>query len=368
MKFWRGAGMLFVVLSAGSAFGTLDPCWMFKDTSGLMFNNFRFCDTIRNGDLACKEESAGYPDTDSYDSSQYLNFDYQFTQDSVYVVQTYYPCVDPQDTCPDDTTNRIAPRPGYAGFKTAWDVGMVGFYLARYKYLIMAHKGPVSTHKVTIRFWYNDGKCGSDSYNDFIGTLAASSTWILDTIPIPESIQNKPDDFRNKMLYYEMVVLINNLDPNDTTSSPPENLKIDNIRLAGCNPIDSSPKSQTVIEGQPVTFCVATSRADSADILTYQWKKDGVDIAGEDSSVYTLASVKAADAGVYTVAVTVSSTNLSFTSSGATLTLNVPEEKKNCGCGAGTGMALIPPLFFKAMAHRKRKKRNTRINAVVNSL
>jgi PKD repeat protein len=156
-----------------------------------------------------------------------------------------------------------------------------------------------------------------------------------------------------------MVVLINNIDPNDTTSGPPGCLQLDNIRLAGCNPIDTSPASQNVNEGEAVALRVSTSRADSADVLTFQWKKDGADIAGANDSVFTLASVKTADAGVYTVAVTVSSSNLSFTSQSATLTVDTKEE--GCGCGAGTGAAIIPPLFFKAMAHRKRKKKNQRI-------
>jgi hypothetical protein len=362
-KFLKGAMGLFIVLSAGSAFGTQEPCWMFKDTSSIIYGSFRFCDTQRTElDVCCDELSAGYPDTNSYDGSQYLNFDYQFNQDSVYLIQTYYPCTVPEDTCPDDTVRRYAPRPGYAGFKTAWDYGMTGFPLGRYKYLVMAYKGPLPAHKVTIKFWYNDGQCGSPSYNAYFCTLDASSTWEVDTIPIPESFQNGPDRARNTMNYFEMVVLINNLDPNDTTSGPPGNFKIDNIRLAGCNPIDTSPKSQNVAEGKSVTLEVWTSRADSADILTYQWKKDGVDIAGANNPVYTIASATAADVGVYTVAVTVSSTNLSFTSLGATLTL--PEdakEDKGCGCGAGTGTALIPPLFFKAMAHRKRKKKNLKV-------
>jgi hypothetical protein len=46
-----------------------------------------------------------------------------------------------------------------------------------------------------------------------------------------------------------MVFIINNLDPNDTTSGPPGSVKIDNIRLVGCNPVDSSPVSQEVKEG-----------------------------------------------------------------------------------------------------------------------
>lgn len=32
------------------------------------------------------------------------------------------------------------------------------------------------------------------------------------------------------------------------------------------------------------------------------------------------------------------------------------DNPNNCGCGSGTGLALIPPLWFKAMSYRKRKK------------
>jgi hypothetical protein len=35
----------------------------------------------------------------------------------------------------------------------------------------------------------------------------------------------------------------------------------------------------------------------------------------------------------------------------------IPLGKANCGCGAGAGLAFVPPVFFKAMAYRKRKKK-----------
>jgi hypothetical protein len=345
--------MLLVILFSGSAFGTLEPCWMFADTSSTVYvpyPDFRYCDTTRDGDYMCYETQYDQlPDTgDTYDGSHYINFNYQFSSAPVIIVNPF-----------GDTLYRGSARPGYAGFKTAWDLGMSGFPVARYKYVVLAHKGPLAAHKVTVRAWYNNGDCGAASYNELIGTFAASDTssWEVDTIPIPESVQNKPDLERNTFKYYEMVFIINNLNSNDTTSGPPGCLKIDNIRLAGCNPIDTSPKAQIVNEGDPVTLRVYTSRADTInDTLTFQWKKDGADIAGADDSVYTLASAKSADAGTYTVAVTVSSTNMSYTSQGATLTVDAKEE--GCGCGSGTGAALIPPLIFKAMAHRKRKKKN----------
>jgi len=337
---------------------------MFADSVTVWYNQFHYCDTLRETNFGLNKPDTGdtfhgfykarsfYYPTDtgaSYDGSYYINFDYQFSSDSLIVRDTSYF---------QDTIIYRGWRPGYAGFKTAWDYGILGYPLARYKYIIMAHKGPLSTHKVTIKFWYNGGACGDPSFSEIIGSFAASDTWKVDTIIIPDSIRNKADIPRNNSKYYEMVVLINNLDPTDTTSGPPGCLKIDNIRLAGCNPIDTSPVSQKVNEGEAVTLKVATSRADSADVLTYQWKKDGVDIAGANNPVYTLGSATTADAGVYTAAVTVSSTNLNFTSQGATLTVDA-KEKEGCGCGAGTGTALIPPLFFKVMAHRKRKKKNS---------
>jgi hypothetical protein len=343
----RGVLGLMIVLSAFPAFGvTLDPMWMFSDSNHVIFSYFQYCDTARNIDKLCYAlESDQLPDTgDSYDGSRYINFDYQFSSDSFFIWNEF------------DSSIIIYrdKRPGYAGFKTAWDYGLVGYPMSRYRYLIFTHKGPNLNHKLTVRCWYNDGTCGAPSFNELIGTVAASATWKVDTLAIPESIQNKPDKERNFDTYYEFVFIINNLDPNDTTSGPPGSFKVDEIRLIGCNPIDSSPKSQEVKEGEAATFKVKTSLANSADVLTYQWKKDGADIAGAKDPVYTIPSVTSANAGSYSVAVTVSSTNLTFTSQSAALTV----KSEGCGCGSGTGLALIPPLFFKAMAHRKRKKKS----------
>jgi hypothetical protein len=349
----RGVVGLMVVLSAFPAFGkTLDPMWMFSDSNFVIFQYFQYCDTARNIDKLCyAQENDQLPDTGvSYNGSRYINFDYQFSSDSFFIRNEF------------DSTKIIyrALRPGYAGFKTAWDYGLTGFPLSRYRYLILAHKGPNMNHRVTVRCWYNDGTCGAPSFNQLIGTFTASETWKVDTLAIPESIQNKPDKERNFDTYYEFVFIINNLDPNDTTSGPPGNLKIDEIRLVGCNPIDSSPRPQEVKEGEAATFKVNTSLANTGDVLTYQWKKDGAAIAGANDAVYTIPSVASANTGSYAVAVTVSSTHQTYTSWSAALTMK-SESGSSCGCGSGTGLALIPPLFFKAMAHRKRKKKNPKI-------
>ena len=58
--------------------------------------------------------------------------------------------------------------------------------------------------------------------------------------------------------------------------------------------ITTHPANQTVGVGQPATFTVAAS---GTAPLSYQWQRNGVDIAGATSSSYTLASAQTADSG-----------------------------------------------------------------------
>lgn len=60
--------------------------------------------------------------------------------------------------------------------------------------------------------------------------------------------------------------------------------------------ISQQPSSQSICEGQPVTFTVVAS-GDPAP--SYQWRKNGVPISGATGSSYTIPSVSAADAGNY---------------------------------------------------------------------
>ncbi len=56
------------------------------------------------------------------------------------------------------------------------------------------------------------------------------------------------------------------------------------------------PKSQTVIEGNDITFTVEAT----GDELTYQWRKNGVDIKDSTRNTLTIKSVTKADSGAYT--------------------------------------------------------------------
>ena len=81
--------------------------------------------------------------------------------------------------------------------------------------------------------------------------------------------------------------------------------------------ITTQPASQTVTAGASVTF---TAAASGTPAPTFQWKKDGVVIAGATANSYAIVSVSAGDAGSYAVVAT-NSVN-SATSNAAILTVN----------------------------------------------
>ncbi|WP_160143937.1 immunoglobulin domain-containing protein [Chryseolinea soli] len=79
--------------------------------------------------------------------------------------------------------------------------------------------------------------------------------------------------------------------------------------------------SQSLCEGVPASFSVtATGTA-----LTYQWRKNGVNIGGATSSTYTIPSIVTADGGTYTVVITGTCTP-AVTSNASVLTIReLPE-------------------------------------------
>lgn len=64
--------------------------------------------------------------------------------------------------------------------------------------------------------------------------------------------------------------------------------------------ISTPPQSQSVAEMDPATFSVGVS---GGGPFTFQWRKDGVPLAGETSAQFRLAEVSLENAGSYTVAV-----------------------------------------------------------------
>ena len=79
--------------------------------------------------------------------------------------------------------------------------------------------------------------------------------------------------------------------------------------------ITGQPTSLTVISGQAATFSVAASGTN----LTYQWQKNGANIAGATSAMFTISGVSMADGGQYRAIV--SNPGGSVTSNSASLTV-----------------------------------------------
>src|SRR5260370_167271 len=82
--------------------------------------------------------------------------------------------------------------------------------------------------------------------------------------------------------------------------------------------ITTQPANQTVTAGQTATFTVTAA---GTAPLTYQWQKNGVNIAGATSSSYTTPATTTSDSGS-TFGVVVTNTAGTVTSASATLTVN----------------------------------------------
>jgi hypothetical protein len=80
--------------------------------------------------------------------------------------------------------------------------------------------------------------------------------------------------------------------------------------------ISAQPVATTVCAGSAANFSVT---ATGTGTLTYQWRKDGTDIAGANSATYSIPATTAANAGNYTVRV--SAGTCSVTSNAAALTI-----------------------------------------------
>jgi hypothetical protein len=65
--------------------------------------------------------------------------------------------------------------------------------------------------------------------------------------------------------------------------------------------ITGDPANATVFDGDPATFTIS---ATGTAPLSYQWRKDGNNIAGANSASYTIASAHVSDEGLYSAVVT----------------------------------------------------------------
>lgn len=90
----------------------------------------------------------------------------------------------------------------------------------------------------------------------------------------------------------------------DAVVSNSQGVVISDTVLLTVNPAPSAPQileqpqSQSVVQGSPVSFSVV---ADGFPEPAYQWRRNGVDIAGAQSATFTVSSAQFSDAGAYTV-------------------------------------------------------------------
>ncbi|WP_336047095.1 S-layer homology domain-containing protein [Solibacillus ferritrahens] len=94
--------------------------------------------------------------------------------------------------------------------------------------------------------------------------------------------------------------------------------------------IGTQPSNQTITAGGSATFTII---ATSDTSLSYQWKKDGVDIVGATRASLTINNVQAGDAGIYAVVVTNAVGNA--TSNAAILTVTPAPTPVNPSPGNG---------------------------------
>lgn len=87
--------------------------------------------------------------------------------------------------------------------------------------------------------------------------------------------------------------------------------------------ISTQPESASKFVGESLNLSVAATRSDSG-ALSYQWRKNGLAIAGATNATFTINSLGLSDAGTYSVIVTntLGASTASLTSSDATLTVS----------------------------------------------
>ncbi|KEF37650.1 immunoglobulin I-set domain-containing protein [Schinkia azotoformans MEV2011] len=117
--------------------------------------------------------------------------------------------------------------------------------------------------------------------------------------------------------YYVVVTNTDNSATGNQTATATSSVAKITVTPAPVAPtITTEPSDQTVTAGGTATFTViATGDAP----LSYQWKKDGIDIAGATSASLTINNAQEPDEGSYTVEVTNAVGNV--TSTAATLTV-----------------------------------------------
>ncbi len=138
----------------------------------------------------------------------------------------------------------------------------------------------------------------------------------------------------------------------DNSTSFPQTLAVDWVRvyrddaMAGAPVFTTQPMSQTITAGQAVTFTVA---ATGNPAPTFQWQKNGANIAGATDASYRIASVTTNDAANYSAIASNSLGNAISNAAALAVETTVSTPKLNpppASSGGGGGGGGAPSVFF----------------------
>jgi hypothetical protein len=102
----------------------------------------------------------------------------------------------------------------------------------------------------------------------------------------------------------------------------------------------SAPQSLSIVEGQTATLAVTAA---GAATLRYQWKRNGVDVAGATASSYTTPALSVGDSGTrYSVSVTNALGSVTSAEATITVTSASPGGPASPPVGGGGGGGAIP--------------------------
>jgi hypothetical protein len=249
--YMRLHGIIGVILAVGCLRATAqkpDTTWLCRDTTPeVMFVKMYTSDTFPDN-----RGMFSMVDTGDKIDGNYINFDYKFSLDSVYLKaansDTIYPC---------------APRPGYAGFKIFWDYGVGSFYVDARDSMVFWHKGPLPGHKVKMIWAQGSAGCGTPINYQYFGEYKSSDTWERESFSFPEkrNYGSAPDSAFVTRGLFELRMQIYNDSSTGTVSdtSPQGNLKIDNMFFLKSAAGVRNAKRAPVAVGGPTSFIPTVS-------------------------------------------------------------------------------------------------------------
>ncbi len=289
----------------------------------------------------------------------YFDFDYRFNNNPVLPESTAVALF--WNTGID---SGLSSGKGWAGFKVTWEHRGFSWNLSGYNALMIKHKSSIPTHKADIFF----GLCNNpydSALIDSIGTIAADTGWTTTTIPIPPpgNVFDSTEGFteaQERQYVSEIRFLIHNVPGYTDSVSAPGNFFLDEIGVTRIAPLVSPVNNA---HQQPLQLTLSWGSAPGAVSYGVQvseasnFSSTVVSLTGLTATSATVTGLADNETYYWRTNVTDSTSTNAWTAAWEFGTVTTASTSKNCGCGSGTGLALLPPLWLKAMSRRRRKKR-----------